>query len=156
MGDMEQWLAENWFNVLSAVGIVASLLFTGVSFRSETKTRRVANLLTVTSNYCEIWKQFLNQPKLSRVLDASANVQTHPVTREEEIFVNMLIQHINTAYYAMHDELLMKLEGSRRDIGQFFALPIPKAVWTKTKLLQNQDFAAFIDSSLEDSSASDA
>ena len=145
---MGQWLAENWFNIFSTIGIVGSLLFTAISLHSETKTRRVANLLSVTSNYCEIWKQFLNQPKLSRVLDASANLQTQPVTHEEEIFVNMVIQHVSTAYYAMHDELLMKLEGSRRDIGQFFSLPIPKAVWTKTKLLQNQDFAAFIDSSL--------
>jgi hypothetical protein len=36
----------------------------------------------------------------------------------------------------------------RRDVRMFFSLPVPKAVWTKTKLLQNQDFAAFIDSSL--------
>ncbi|HUZ08190.1 MAG TPA: hypothetical protein VMV89_11975 [Candidatus Paceibacterota bacterium] len=49
----------------------------------------------------------------------------------------------------MKDDLLVKQEGSRRDIAQFFSLPIPKAVWIKTKLLQNQDFAAFIDSSLK-------
>jgi len=45
--------------------------------------------------------------------------------------------------------LLIKLEGSRRDMGLFFSLPVPKAVWNKTKLLQNQDFAAFIESSLK-------
>ena len=148
MGDME-WLAENWFNLFSTIGIVASLLFTAVSLHSETKTRRVANLLTVTANYSAIWKAFLNEPKLRRVLDPSANLADQPLTPEEETFVNMVIHHISTAYYAMHDELLMKLEGSRRDIAQFFSLPIPKAVWIKTKLLQNQAFAAFIDSSLK-------
>lgn len=148
MGDME-WLAENWFDLFSTIGIIASLLFTAVALHSETKTRRVANLLTVTANYSAIWKEFINEPKLRRVLDPRADVDKEPVTPEEETFVNMVIHHISTAYYAMHDELLMKLEGSRRDIGQFFSLPIPKAVWTKTKLLQNQAFAAFIDSSLK-------
>lgn len=156
MGDMEQWLANNWFNLLSAVGVIASLLFTAVSFRSDTKTRRVANLLALTANHRELWKQYLNQPTLARVLDASADVASQPLTREEEIFVNMVIHHISTAYHATHDELLTKLVGSRKDIGQFFSLPIPKAVWTKTKLLQNQDFAAFIDSSLQDSPVSSA
>ena len=83
------------------------------------------------------------------MLDPAADLMSKPVTVEEERFVIMVIHHTNTAYYAMHDELLMKLEGSRLDIGQFFSLPVPKAVWTKTKLLQNQAFAAFIDSSLK-------
>lgn len=148
MGDMTQWVVENWFEFLSALGIIGGLIFTAVSLRSETKTRRIANFLTITGNYREIWKEFLNQPKLARVLDASANVTKQPVTPEEELFVNMVILHVSTTYYAMNDELLMKLEGARRDIGQFFALPVPKAVWFKTKPLQNQDFAAFIESSL--------
>lgn len=73
---------------------------------------------------------------------------TQPVVAKEELFVNMVILHVSTTYYAMNDELLMKFEGARRDIVQFFSLPIPKAVWLRTKPLQNQDFKAFIDSSL--------
>jgi hypothetical protein len=153
MGDMEQWVVGNWFDLLSTFGIIASLLFTAVSFHSETKTRRIANLLTITANYRELWKEFLNQPKLARVLDPLANLESQPVTLEEELFVNMVILHTCSAYYAINDELLMKLEGSRRDIAQFFSLPIPSAVWAKAKLLQNQDFAAFIDSSSNGSSA---
>ena len=144
-----EWLSQNWVSLFSSAGIIGGLWFTAVSLRSETKTRRVANFLTVTGNYRDIWKEFLNQPKLARVLDASANVESQPVTPEEEIFVNMIILHISTTYYAMNDELLLKLEGARGDIAQFFTLPVPKAVWSKTKLLQNQDFAAFIDSSLK-------
>ena len=149
MGDMGLWVAANWFDLLSTVGIVGSLLFTAVSLHSESKTRRTANFLTITANHREIWKEFLNQPKLARVLDPSANVESHPVTSEEEVFVNMVILHTSTTFYAKKDELLMKLEGSRRDIAQFLSLPIPNAVWQKTKLLQNQDFAAFIESSLK-------
>jgi hypothetical protein len=149
MGDMEQWFSEHWFDLFSTVGIVGSLWFTAAALHSETKTRRIANFLAVTANYREIWKEFLNQPKLARVLDAAANVESQPVTPEEEMFVNMVILHVSTTFYAMNDELLMTLEGSRRDVAEFFKLPVPKAVWTKTKLLQNQDFAAFIDSSLK-------
>jgi hypothetical protein len=149
MGDMEQWIIEHWFDVFSTVGIVGSLWFTTIALRSETKTRRMANFLAVTANYREIWKEFLNQPKLARVLDAAADVKSQPVTPEEEMFVNMVILHISTTFYAMNDELLMKLEGSRRDIAQFFILPVPNAVWQRTKPLQNQDFAAFIESSLK-------
>jgi len=71
MGDMWQWLWENWFNLLSSVGIVGSLCFTAVSLRSETKTRRVANLLTITANYREVWKEFFRSPDLARVIESS-------------------------------------------------------------------------------------
>ena len=145
---MEQWLAENWFNLFSTVVIVGSLLFTAVSLHSETKTRRVANLLTITANYREVWKEFLRCPELGRVLEPSVDVSTQPVTPAEEFFVNMIISHTSSVYEALKDELLTKQEGLRRDVGLFFSLPIPKAVWTKTHLLQNQAFAEFIDSSL--------
>jgi len=98
-----------------------------------------------------LWKEFLNQPKLARVLDASANVANQPVTLEEEFFVHMIISHISSMYEALKDELVTKQEGLRRDVASFFSLPIPKAVWQRTKPLQNLDFAAFIESSLKQS-----
>ena len=36
------WIAENWFVALNALGIIASLTFTGITLYSEAKTRRVA------------------------------------------------------------------------------------------------------------------
>lgn len=149
MGDMAEWLTENWFNLLSSTGIIGGLCFTAVSLRSETKTRRVANLLTITANYRDIWKEFFHSPKLSRVIDPRADVVKKPVTSEEELFVGLVISHVNSVFYATNDELVVKWEGLRRDVGQFLSLPIPKAVWHKTKPLQNQDFAAFIESSLK-------
>ena len=146
---MAQWFVENWFNLLSATGIIAGLWFTAFSLRSETKTRRVANLLTITANHREIWKEFLDNPQLVRVRDAAANTAEQPVTDAEQIFVTLVILHTNSVYYTMSDQLVVEYEGLRRDIAQFFLLPVPNAVWTKTKLLQNQDFAAFIDSSLK-------
>jgi hypothetical protein len=146
---MGQWLTENWFNLFSSIGIIGGLWFTAVSLHSETKTRRVANLLTITANYREVWKEFFRSPELARVIDPAADVAKQPVTPAEEFFVNMITSHISSVYEALKDELLNKQEGLRRDVRSFFSLPIPNAVWTKSKLLQNQDFAAFIESSLK-------
>ena len=151
MGDMTQWLADNWFDLFSSAGIIGGLWFTAISLYSETKTRRIANLLTVTANYREIWKEFFCTPALARVIDPTADISNMPVTPAEELFVGLIISHINSVFYASNDKLVVKWEGLRRDVGLFFSLPVPKAVWQKTKPLQNQDFAAFIESTLLES-----
>ncbi len=142
---MVAWITRNWFDILSAVGIIGSLLFTAVSLRSETKTRRIANLLTITVNHRELWKDFSNRPGLSRVLEAAPALKKRGVTREEEIFVNMVILHLSSVYHATKDELVIKLEGLRRDVWWFFSLPIPQAIWEKTKILQNDKFVEFVE-----------
>jgi hypothetical protein len=144
-----EWISQNWFNLFSSAGIIGGLWFTAISLHSETKTRRIANLLTITANYREVWKEFFRSPELVRVIDPVANVAKKPVTPAEDFFVNMVISHTSSVYEALKDELLTQQEGLRRDVKSFFSLPVPKAVWTNTKLLQNQDFAAFIESSLK-------
>jgi hypothetical protein len=151
MGDMQQWFIKHWFDLFSTVGIVGSLWFAAISLRSETKTRRTANLLTITANHREVWKEFRLNPKLWRVIDPKADLETQPVTPAEESFAGEVISHTSSVYEALKDDLLIRQEGLRRDVRIFFSHPVPKAVWTKTKLLQNHDFAAFIDSSLKES-----
>jgi len=149
MGGMAHWLTEHGFNLFSSVGIIDSLWIAIISLRSDTKTRRIANLLTITANYREIWKELFHSPELARVIDPKADLAKQPVTPQEELFVGQVISHINSVFYATNDGLVIEWKNWRRDIAQFLSLPIPKAVWTKTKLLQNLDFAAFIDSSLK-------
>jgi hypothetical protein len=144
-----EWISQNWFNLFSVVGILGSFWFTAVSLRSETKTRRIANLLTITANHREVWKEFFGKPELARVIDPSTDVEKLPVTPAEEFFVNMIISHTSSVYEALKDDLVIEQENLLRDVKSFFSLPVPNAVWAKTKLLQNQDFAAFIDSSLK-------
>jgi hypothetical protein len=154
---MGQWLADNFFNIVTTV-CGTGLWFTAFSIRKdaqarkeETKARKVANLLAITANHREIWKEYLNNPNLARVRDTTADLAQHPVTDREQVFVTLVILHTQSVYYAQTDRLVVEYEGMRQDIAQFFSLPIPNAVWSKTKLLQNQDFAAFIDSSLKKS-----
>ena len=145
---MEQWFAENWFNFFTIVFGFGGLWFTAFSIRKEAKARRIANLLAVTANHRELWKEYFRYPTLARVVDRSADLKTQPVTPAEHIFMNMVISHTSSAYESLKGELITKQEGLRQDVKSFFSLPIPQAVWQKAKPLQNQDFAAFIESSL--------
>jgi hypothetical protein len=149
------WFSENWFSVLSSLTGLGGLWFAGFAIhrdaqarREETKARRYSNQIAITGNHRELWKIFLLDPKLGRVIDPDADVKAMPVTAAEEIFVNMLISHTGSTHEALRDDLLTTQEGFRRDVGASFSLPVIKAVWDKSKLLQNQDFAAFVDSSL--------
>ncbi len=140
-----RWITENWVTVLNAIGVVGGLLFTAFSLRSDTTTRRIANLLTITRNHREIWGQLFTNPELGRILNTSANITSRSITREEEVFVNMVILHTSSAFQAMKSGLFIKEEGLRRDVCAFFSLPIPSVIWEKVKLLQNDDFVAFIE-----------
>src|SRR5579863_4622861 len=104
---MGEWVAQNWFTVLSAVGVIASLLFTAAALRDETKTRRISNLLTITQSHREIWQFFSEHPELSRVPNPSADLINYPVTRHEEIFAILVLLHLSSVYNAMNDELLI-------------------------------------------------
>jgi hypothetical protein len=147
MGDMvlPPWLTENAFELLNALGIVGSLLFTAHSLRSETKTRRVANFLAITEAHRNIWKEHFKNPHLARVLSPQADLTKEPITSEEEIFVNLVIQHLGVVFQSTKDELMINLEGLRRDVASFFSLPIPATVWEKLKMMQNHRFVAFVD-----------
>ncbi len=58
------WLAQKLRSNFSApLASWAVLLIATMSFHSETKTRRIANLLAITSNHRELWKEYLNDPK---------------------------------------------------------------------------------------------
>lgn len=142
---MGEWFAQNWFVLLQSVGIVGSLLFTAVALREDTKTRRVANLITITGHHREIWTQLYRRPELARVLDPHVVVQREPVRVEEALFINLLILHLRSVFHAIRQGLYLKPEGLRKDIAWFFSLPIPKAVWEKNKALQDEAFVAFLE-----------
>ena len=152
---MSAWFTENWFNIFtvffgSGIWFAAFSIHKDSEVRKEdVKAKKVANLLAITANHREVWKEFLHNPKLARVRSTKADIAKHPLTDAEDVFITLVILHTNSVYYAMNHQLVVEYEGLQRDIAEFFSLPLPRAVWRKTKPLQNQDFAAFIDSSLK-------
>ncbi len=144
------WASDNWFILLQSLGIIGGLLFTAASLRLDEKTRRVGNLMAITKNHREIWTALYDRPELSRVLDADADLEQRAITREEEWFLRFLILHLNTVHHALKSGVLLKLDGLHKDIRWFFSLPLPQAVWEKTKWLQDSDFVGFVEACRSD------
>jgi hypothetical protein len=140
-----QWFGQHWFTSLQSVAIIAGLLFNATALRADAKSRRVNNLLTITANHRQIWTQFYQQPELKRVLDSEARLDEKGLTREEELFTRFVILHLNSAFHAIKNGMLMTPDGLRRDAAWFFSLPIPASVWERVKLLQDRDFAQFVE-----------
>jgi hypothetical protein len=88
-----EWLFQNWFDLFSTVGIIGSLCFTAFSLHSETETRRIANLLTITANHREVWKVFLYDKGLARVRDPSADTTKQPITDAERVYERSTGRH---------------------------------------------------------------
>ena len=141
----KQFLAENWFTLLQTTGIISGLLLNAAALRADARSRRASNLLNITSQQREIWTRFDDQPALARVVDPDADLEKAPLTDHEEFFVRAIVLHLNAAYHAMRDGMLLKPEGLRQDVDWFFSLPIPKAVWKRLKALQDADFARFVE-----------
>jgi len=143
-----EWFSQNSFNLVSSVIAIIGLWFTAFAIRSETKARRVANLIAVTENHRQIWTEYARSPDLTRVLDAAADLAKQPITFREAVFTRSVIFQLNSAYYATKDDLIIKLEGLRRDAFEFLSLPIPMATWKLIQDKQNDEFVAFVESCL--------
>ena len=91
------WFQNNGFMLLQSIGIIGSLLLATASFRSDSKDRRVSNLIGITNNHREIWTQLRDRPALARILEENPNLKDRPVSRDEEQFVHLLIIHLNTS-----------------------------------------------------------
>lgn len=61
-----EWFTENWVNIATAVSGIGGLWAAVFAIRKDTKARiedtkarKVANLLTITANHRELWKECL-------------------------------------------------------------------------------------------------
>jgi hypothetical protein len=150
--DFLNWLQDNWFDLLQSLGIVGGLFFTGISLRIDAKVRRIGNLFTVTKHHREIWTALYTRPELKRIVDASADLKARPISDEEELFVNFLILHLASSYRAGKAGMHLLRSEIRADIVSFFSLPIPRAIWERTKPFQDRDVVRFVDECLSNTS----
>jgi hypothetical protein len=82
------------------------------------------------------------------VLAQDTDLTKKPVSGREQLFINTLIQNLSTVFRATKHRELVKLEGLRKDMGEFFALPIPKAVWENVRSFQDRSFVRFVEECL--------
>lgn len=148
-----EWIGEHWFDLLQSVGIIGSLLYTGLSLRIDARVRRVNNRFAITEQHRGIWTQFYRRPELARVVKTKIDLTSAPVTEDEELFVTLVILHLNSVYYAMKDGVFLKPEGIQKDVASLFSLPIPRDVWERSKPLQDREFVRFVEECLRGGAA---
>ena len=141
------WIGQNWLALVQTVALAGGLLFTGIAITLDARARRVGNLIQLTQQHRDLWERLYAQSELARILDPGADPAQSPVTVEEERFVIFLILHLSDTYYATRAGFYHRLPGLRKDIGRFFSLPIPRAVWEKVKDLQDETFVRFVETS---------
>ena len=146
--DSLNWFQDNWFTFLQSLGIIGGLFFTGIALNIDAKVRRVGNLFTVTKHHREIWTTLYDRPELKRVVDASADLNSNAISDEEELFVHLLILHLASSYRAAKAGMHLLRGEIRADVTAFFSLPIPRAVWERTKRFQDRDLVAFVEECL--------
>jgi len=134
--------------LVQTVGIVASLSYTGRSLFKDARIRALQYRLELTRQHREIWLSTLTSPSLLKVLDGSRDIEKKPVTAEEQVFINLIIQHVSTIVQANEDKIVDMPEGIREDIRAFFSLPIPNSVWLVTKSFRDQEVIDYVDNLL--------
>lgn len=138
------WLGEHWTDLLQIAGLFLAVY----SLQEETKERRIQNLFTLTAAHRDLWSRLYEKPELDRILNDDVDVNKHPPTAEEELFVHSLILHLATWFKARSLGSDLDDDAVSTDIKQFLSCPIPLAVWNKAKRFQSRDFSAFIDAAV--------
>src|SRR5687767_3564731 len=95
------WFAQHGLELLEAIGIAAGLFYTAASFRADTRSRRLSNLVNLTKQHRDIWEEMLGKSSLVRVKDPKADLYTKPVTPDEARLVVFLILHLHCWYRAI-------------------------------------------------------
>lgn len=146
MAAILSWIEGNWFSLLQGAGIVFGLLFTAVSIRRETRTRKASDLLALGQQHRDLWNEVHRRPELGRVLDPNADLVGCPVTSAEENFLLVAIVHFNTGWHLASRGSFLQLSVLAEDAGWFFDLPIPRTVWQRTKRAREPGFVRFVES----------
>ncbi len=156
MTGFSPWFEANWFSLIQTVGIVGGLWMNAESSNREAKSRNrdakakeVDNILTLAEHHSSLWSQIEQNPKLQRVLSRDVDVSKNPPTLAEEVFINKVFVQFLTGWRIVEIGGLTTLKELTLDVRWFFTLPLPQAVWEKTKEFKNPDFAGFIERALK-------
>jgi hypothetical protein len=84
----------------------------------------------------------------SRIFQTTDDLFASALTVAEEEFINLAIVHFLTGWRIAKNGGLTSLKELGADVRGFFSLPLPRAVWEKTKAFRNQRFVRFVDGAL--------
>ena len=130
---------------LTGIGANVGLFLTAYAIFENARARRVGNLMAITAQHREIWKEPYERPQLFRVTKRDVDLDKEPISDEERLFVKLLILHLNDVHTAIRARMFVRLEGLEKDVRNFYSAPIPKAVWEELKPYQDKKFIRFVE-----------
>jgi len=131
------------------VGIIGSLLFTAASFRADAKNRLITNLLALDERHRTLLSEVKQRPELKRILSENVDLAAQPLTPEEDVSMWQIAQQFETGWRVEKILNRGELKSLARDAANFFRLPLPRAVWEKTKEFRNPRFVRFVERALK-------
>ena len=115
----------------------------------EAKAKEVENLLSIADHHRELWDEAINKADLQRVFQTDVDLSANPVTVTEEEFLNLVITHWLTSWRVANAGGIITVKELGIDASGFFSLPLPRAIWEKTKRTRNPKFVRFIERAIE-------
>jgi len=149
MAASSAWVGENWFNLVQSTGIIASLCLAALSARREAKAQEIENLLTISEHHRALWGEVSQRRELDRVFQSNVDFRTKPITVAEEEFLNLVIVQYLTGWRIAKTGGITTLKELATDVADFFTLPLPHAVWEKTRASRNEYFVRFVELAIE-------
>jgi hypothetical protein len=146
------WLPLHWIDLIQTSALVAGFLTVRSALMGDARARQIGNSITLSQHHRDLWERLLADPQLARILDSNADTRKQPVTFGEEMFVIFVIIHLSDSYTAIQTGFYERLSGLRKDIQNFFSLPVPQFVWNKVKDLQELEFLKFVENCLHEQS----
>jgi hypothetical protein len=132
--------------ILNAIGVVAGLLFTGLSFQKDSKARRMENFISITEHHRDIWTLVLDRPGLKRILRDDVDLEEQSVTDEEQLVSTLIILHVQIVHEGVKANLInLEKAGLERDLRALLRRPVLKEVWARIRDFQNKDFIRYVD-----------
>jgi hypothetical protein len=147
MAGFFSWIDGN-FNVIQTFGILGSLWLAVAVGRREAKAKESENLLTIAEQHEQLWSRAYARKDLERIFLADADL-SQPISIAEAEFLRLVVSHFQTIWLIARAGGLLTLHELALDAGEFFALPLPRAVWEKTKQTRNPKFVRFVDRALD-------
>ncbi|MDE2106297.1 MAG: hypothetical protein KGL39_54255, partial [Patescibacteria group bacterium] len=90
---------------------MAGLLFTAFTVRQDIRERRLTNLMALTGQHRDIWKTLYERPGLARLLSPAANPERQPLTRQETLFVTLVVLHLSSVHRIIKHQLVSQVGG---------------------------------------------
>ena len=138
-------MAELLMAWLQPIGIISSLLFSGIALRNDTKARRVENHIKIVDGYRQIWSAILSDAKLERILWDDLDLSANPISAAEDRLARFIFQNILLACEARSVGQLGDIGNLEKDVAEFISHPIPKSVWKEIARFQPEAFRKFIE-----------